>query len=93
MLAVDRSHSMESGVLESATSAAREFVAAKPRLDRVALYTFGSKALPLTGFAADTIDVDSALRALSVDGGHGTRLYDSVVLASLALQQQPSHAS
>ena len=89
VLAVDRSHSMEGGVLESATSATRKFVAAKPRLDRVALYTFGSKALQLTGFASDTIDVDSALRALSVDGGQGTRLYDTVVLASLALQHQP----
>src|SRR5262249_61736132 len=61
----------------------------RPVLDRVALYSFGSKALPLTGFAADTIDVDSGLRALSVDGGQGTRLYDAVVLASLALQHQP----
>src|SRR5262249_54247609 len=89
VLAVDQSHSMSGGVLGSATNAARKFVAAKPLSDKVALFSFGSKALQLTGFANDTIDADSGLRALSVDGGQGTRLYDTVVLASLALKPQP----
>jgi tight adherence protein B len=89
VLAIDRSHSMSGGVLASATAAARKFVAAKPLPDRVALFSFGSKPLQLSSFGTDTIDVDSGLRALSVDGGQGTRLYDTVVLASLALKQTP----
>ena len=89
VLAVDRSRSMNGGVLTAATAAARKFVAAKPPADRIALFSFGSKPLQLTNFATDTIDVDSGLRALSVDGGQGTRLYDSVELASLALQHMP----
>ena len=89
VLAVDRSHSMSGGVLANATAAARRFVAAKPLPDRVALFSFGSKPLQLTSFGTDTIDVDSGLRALSVDGGQGTRLYDTVVLASLALKNTP----
>ncbi|HEY7694021.1 MAG TPA: type II secretion system F family protein [Gaiellaceae bacterium] len=89
VVAVDRSRSMNGGVLAAATDAARTFVKAKPAADRVALFSFASKPLQLTSFATDTIDVDSALRSLSVDGGQGTRLYDSVVLASLALQHLP----
>ena len=92
VLAVDRSRSMNGGGLASATGAARKFVATKPPADRIALFSFASKPLQLTPFATDTIDVDSSLRSLSVDGGQGTRLYDSVVLASLALQHMPRAA-
>ena len=89
VLSVDRSQSMHGAAIANATAAARTFVAAKPASDRIALFSFSSVALQLSTFSTDTTDVDNGLRALSVDNAQGTHLYDSIVLASLALQTRP----
>jgi tight adherence protein B len=86
VLAIDRSQSMRGRPLAEAVAAARAFVAAKPPSDRIAVTTFATKALLLTGFSSSTIDADTALRSISdVASKQGTRLYDDVVLAADAL--------
>ena len=91
VLAVDRSRSMAGGSLDEASAAARAFVAAKPGADRIAVVGFGRKAVLLAGFSAATIDADSVLRTVEVDGRQGTALHDAVVLAaqSLAAEANP----
>jgi tight adherence protein B len=89
VLAVDRSRSMGDASLANAVAAARKFLANKPIADRIALFGVGSRALRLTQFATDTIDADSALRAMNTDGAQGRALYDTVALASLSLQSKP----
>jgi tight adherence protein B len=88
VLAVDRSQSMAGPSLKDATSAARAFVAAKPDVDRVAIVTFGSKAVLLTTFTSATGDAEGALRDVAVDSRQGTALYDAVVLASQSLANE-----
>lgn len=88
VLAVDRSQSMAGRPLAEAVAAARAFVAAKPAADRIAVATFATKALMLTGFSSATIDADTALRSISVDEVQGTRLYDALVLASRSLAEE-----
>lgn len=92
VLAVDRSQSMAGRPLREAVAAARAFVAAKPAADRIAVATYATKALMLTGFSTSTIDADTALRAIDVDRVQGTKLYDGLVLAarSLAGEELPS---
>jgi tight adherence protein B len=91
-LAVDRSRSMQGQAILDAVAAARAFVAGKPASDRLAVATFGSEAVALTGFSTSTIDADSALGALSIDPISGTELYDVIVLGAkaLAAEQNPS---
>jgi tight adherence protein B len=91
-LLVDRSRSMEGQAMIDAIAGARAFVAGKPASDRLAVGTFGSEAVALTGFSTSTIDADSALGALSIDPIRGTELYDAVVLGANALtaEQNPS---
>jgi tight adherence protein B len=91
-LAVDRSRSMQGQAILDAVAAARAFVAGKPARDRLAVGTFGSEAVALTGFSTSTIDADSALGALSIDPISGTELYDVIVLGAkaLAAEQNPS---
>jgi tight adherence protein B len=84
-LYVDRSRSMQGQAIIDAIAAARAFVAGKPPSDRLAVGTFGSEAVALTGFSTSTIDADSALGALSIDPIRGTELYDAVVLGANAL--------
>ena len=82
VLAVDRSQTMTGQPLADAVSAARAFVAAKPDEDRIAVATFASEAIMLTGFQTSTTDADGALRTLSIDDVKGTRLFDAVVLSA-----------
>lgn len=82
VLAVDRSRSMAGASLGDAIGAARAFVAAKRPADRIALVAFGSRAVELARFSSATIDADTALRAVAVDGRQGTALYDAIVLAA-----------
>ena len=92
VLAVDRSRSMRGAALEDAVAAARTFVAAKPRGDRIALVGFGSRAAALTGFSTSTIDVEAALRALAIDRRQGTALHDGVVEAAELLRTESLQA-
>ncbi len=85
VLAVDRSQSMRGRALTDASRAARAFVAAKPRSDRVAVVAVGKRAVQLTGFSSATIDVDAALRGIEVDRVQGTALYDAIVLSAESL--------
>jgi tight adherence protein B len=89
LLAVDRSVSMKGKPLEDAVAAARAFVAAKPGGDRIAVATFATVPVLLTGFSTSTIDADSALGSLTVDSAQGTTLYDALVMASGALSSEP----
>ena len=82
---VDRSQSMLGQAMEDASAAAREFIAAKPNRDRVAVFAVGRRAVQLTSFSSATAEADAALRTIEVDEVRGTALYDSVVLASQAL--------
>jgi tight adherence protein B len=89
VLAIDRSRSMEGPALADASAAARAFVARKPGPDRIAIVTFGSRAVGLTGFSSSTIDADLALRTVGVDSRMGTALWDAVVLGSRQLASEP----
>ena len=81
VLAIDRSQSMEGDAFRNAIAAARAFVRTKPATDRLAIIGFGSKAIQLTRFSSATIDADTALRGLSIDGRQGTALNDALALA------------
>ena len=85
VVAVDRSRSMLGGTLGAAGAAARTFVAAKAGSDRIAVVTFGSRAVQATGFSTGTFEARSALSSLAVDRVQGTALYDAVELAAQAL--------
>lgn len=85
VLAVDRSRSMNGKPLVDAVGAARAFVAAKPAEDRVAVVTYGTAPVLLTGFQTSTSDADSALRSISTDPVGGTKLYDALVMSANAL--------
>ncbi|HVM16220.1 MAG TPA: type II secretion system F family protein [Gaiellaceae bacterium] len=88
-LAVDRSHSMRGRALDDAVAAARAFVKAKPRADRIGILAVGHQALALTSFSSATIDADLALRGIEIDAEAGTALYDTVVVAARALAAEP----
>jgi tight adherence protein B len=88
VLAVDRSQSMKGQALDDASQAARAFVRAKPQADRIAVVAVGVKALQLTNFTSATIDADSALEQIAVDGTQGTALYDAVVLSAQMLDSE-----
>jgi tight adherence protein B len=92
VLAVDRSQSMDGEPLVAASAAARAFVAAKPPSDRIAVTTFATETVALTGFSTSTIDADAALRSISIDPVVGTRLYDDVVLSSNLLAAETNGA-
>jgi tight adherence protein B len=85
VLVVDRSQSMQGKAIRDASAAAREFVAAKGRTDRIAVVAVGKRALQLTQFATTGADAVEALRTLQVDSVRGTALYDSIVLSAEAL--------
>jgi tight adherence protein B len=92
VVAIDRSRSMSGSKFEDAVAAAREFIHAKSRSDRVAVFAFGSKAVQLTPFSSSTTDADDALRTLSVDPHEGTALYDALALSSSVLERQLGRA-
>jgi tight adherence protein B len=89
VLAIDRSQSMKGRPLANAISAARAFIGAKPRADRVAVATFATRPLMLTEFSTGRIDSDSALRSIRVDPVQGTTLYDGLVRAASRLDAEP----
>ena len=93
VLAVDVSQSMVGAKLRAAVAAARAFVAAKGPNDGVEVVTFGSHAVPLTGFSTAGSDADAALRGLTIDSRQGTALWDAVVRGAraLATQGRPGH--
>ena len=92
VLALDRSQSMKGKPLADAVAAARAFIAAKPGADRVAVATFATNPVMVTGFSTSTIDADIALRTIPVDEVQGTTLYDALVLSArrLAAERLPS---
>jgi tight adherence protein B len=85
MLVLDRSRSMRGQPLADAVAAARSFIDAKPSADRIAITTFATRAVALTGFTTATINADTALRTISVDPVEGTTLWDAIVLSANAL--------
>jgi tight adherence protein B len=85
VLLVDRSQSMLGQAIKDASAAARDFVSAKPRSDRIAIVAVGRRAVQLTSFASTTVEADEALRAMAVDDVRGTALYDGVMLSTQAL--------
>jgi tight adherence protein B len=89
LLAVDRSLSMKGQPLADAIAAARAFLAAKPADDRIAVATFATSPVILTGFSTSTSDADAALRSLTVDSAQGTTLYDALVMASGTMAAEP----
>jgi len=88
VLAVDRSQSMAGASLRNATAAARKFIAAKGPNDGIEVVAFGHQAVALTGFSLTGGDADAALSGLRVDSRQGTALWDAVVRAATALDQQ-----
>ena len=88
VLAVDRSRSMKGKPFRDAVAAAHSFLRAKLPLDRVAVATFATKPVMLTGFAPSPADAYTALRSLSVDGHEGTTLYDGVVKSARAFASE-----
>jgi tight adherence protein B len=92
VLAIDRSRSMSGQSFDDAIAAARAFIATKHPGDRIAVVSFGSEAIKLTGFSTASIDADGALRSLTVEQREGTALYDAIRLSSQALRTQPAGA-
>ena len=78
VLAVDRSRSMRGKPFADAVAAAQAFLRAKLPQDRVAVATFATSPVMLTGFSAQSADAQAALRSLRVDSAEGTTLYDGV---------------
>jgi tight adherence protein B len=90
VLAVDRSQSMDGRPLADAVAAAGAFLDAKPAGDRVAVTTFATRPVMLTGFSTSTTDASGALRAIATDPVGGTTLYDALVLSANALAAESS---
>jgi tight adherence protein B len=88
VLAVDRSRSMLGEPIEDAVAAADAFLAAKPEADRVAVLTYATEPVMLTGFSTSTTDAESALRTISIDPVAGTKLYDALVLSANSLASE-----
>jgi tight adherence protein B len=89
VLAIDRSQSMKGKPLAEAVAAARAFVAAKPRTDRVAITTFATKPVFVTSFSAVAGEAVGPLDAIVVDPEQGTTLYDDLVLSARRLAGEP----
>jgi tight adherence protein B len=87
-LLLDRSQSMAGKPLADAVEAARAFIAAKPPEDRIAVTTFATQPVVLTGFQTSTTDADSALRTIDVDPVRGTTLYDALVVSANSLASE-----
>jgi tight adherence protein B len=90
VLAIDRSQSMKGKPLAEAVAAARAFIRAKPRSDRIAITTFATKPVFLSSFSAQAGEALGALDSVRVDPTQGTTLYDDLVLAARRLAGEPS---
>jgi tight adherence protein B len=88
VVALDTSRSMAGRPLAEATAAAAAFVHSKAACDRVALVTFGDKAVEQSRFSSATIDADNAFRTIAVSPHSGTALWDAVQLSARALASQ-----
>jgi tight adherence protein B len=88
VLAVDSSRSMAGKPFRDAVAAAQAFLRAKPANDRVAVATFATTPVLLTGFSTSRADARSALGAIEVDAAEGTTLYDSLVSSARALASE-----
>lgn len=88
VLALDTSRSMAGKPIAEAAAAAAAFVHSKPASDRIALVTFGNRAVPQSGFSTATIDADNALRTLSISPKSGTALWDAVQVSARVLGGQ-----
>jgi tight adherence protein B len=86
VVAIDNSQSMKGKAIADAAAAARAFVDAKAPGDRVSVFSFGRRALQLTGFSASPAEADGVLQALNVDSSSGTALYDGVTAAAKTLR-------
>jgi tight adherence protein B len=84
VLAVDRSRSMRGKPFAHATAAAQAFLRAKLPNDRVAVATFATTPVMLTGFSSQPADAQTALSSLRVDPVEGTTLYDSIAKSARA---------
>jgi tight adherence protein B len=89
VLAIDDSRSMAGGPLHAAVSAARSFIASKPRADAIAVLAFGPHPVQLSGLSTATIDTDVALRNIRLAGRQGTALYDAIVQGAGQLRASP----
>src|SRR5439155_3583870 len=89
VLAIDRSQSMKGTPLAEAVAAARAFVQAKPKTDRIAVTTFATRPVFLTSFSAAPLDAAGPLDSIVVDPKQGTTLYDDIVLAANRLAREP----
>jgi tight adherence protein B len=87
-LAIDRSQSMKGKPLGEAVAAARAFIAAKPRSDRIAITSFATKPVLLSGCSAEGGEALEALETIAVDPKQGTTLYDDLVLAAQRLSAE-----
>jgi tight adherence protein B len=85
-VAIDNSQSMKGPSIVDAAAAARAFVDAKAAADRVSVFSFGRRALQLTGFSVSSAEADGVLQGLNVDSSQGTALYDAVAASAKALQ-------
>jgi tight adherence protein B len=90
VLAIDVSQSMKGKPLTDAVAAARAFISAKPRSDRIAITTFATKPLFVTGFSTLGGEAAGALSSIKVDPVQGTTLYDDLVLAARRLAGEPN---
>ena len=86
VVAIDNSQSMKGRSIVDAATAARTFIDAKTAADRIALFSFGRRALQLTSFSASSAEADGVLAGLTVDSSSGTALYDVIVSAARSLQ-------
>jgi tight adherence protein B len=86
VVAIDTSQSMKGQAIADAAAAARAFVDAKAAGDRVSIFSFGRRALQLTGFSTSSAEADGVLQGLTVDSSSGTALYDAVSVAAKALR-------
>jgi tight adherence protein B len=86
VVAIDNSQSMKGQAITDAAAAARAFVDAKAPGDRVSVFSFGRRALQLTGFSTSSAEADGVLQGLNVDSNSGTALYDAVSAAAKALR-------
>jgi tight adherence protein B len=88
VLAVDRSRSMRGKPFADAVAAAQAFLRAKLPGDRVAVATFATNPVMLTGFSNQSADARTALSSLRVDKVEGTTLYDGVVKSARAFASE-----
>ena len=81
VLVIDVSGSMrESGKLDAAKGAAKEFVAQKPDKDQIAVVSFNDKPVVVSGFSPDPAVANRAIDGLQATGE--TALFDAVQTAA-----------